>query len=105
MDMIKRKKAQGTLQFSRSNAAKLPTGRHRWYTEEEDFEPDAYSPHSPILGFEKQLPRVKDLTLHHKLMSPDDRRAISKLPTHMHTITNRMICGNKLEKTLRETKH
>ena len=69
------------------------------------LDPDNYTPHSPVLGFEKQLPRVKDASLHHKLMSLDDKRAISKLPMHMHTINNRMVSKQNLEKTLRETKH
>lgn len=61
------------------------------------------------LDFEKQIPR----TLMHKTLHPErnlerdeePERALEKLPSHMHNLNNRLVCGNILEQTLRKNKY
>lgn len=39
-----------------------------------------------------------------KVITREDKRAMRKLPSHMHNVNNRMACSNILERTLRESK-
>jgi len=40
-----------------------------------------------------------------KMVTRDEKRAMNKLPSHMHNVNNRMSCSNTLERTLRESKY
>lgn len=60
---------------------------------------------SPVLRFEKQMSRVNNFSLLNAKLTKEDRRAMHKLPSHMHNVNNRMSCSNTLERTLRESKY
>mmetsp|Transcript_35522 Transcript_35522/g.43524 ORF Transcript_35522/g.43524 Transcript_35522/m.43524 type:complete len:146 (-) Transcript_35522:253-690(-) len=98
-----RKKAQGLLHFANSTEKKLP-GPKRMPIESGGDVGDATLPRSPELYFEKQIPRVQNISLNNKLVTREDKRAMYKLPAHMHNVHNRMGCSNLLERGLRETK-
>lgn len=60
---------------------------------------------SPVLKFERQMARIPNFTRLNPKVTKEDRRAMKKLPSHMHNVNNRMACSNTLERTLRETKY
>ena len=51
------------------------------------------------------MPRVQNVSLNNKLITKEDRRAMNKLPAHMHNVHNRVGAGNLVERSLREQKH
>ena len=62
-------------------------------------------PKDPVLAFEKTNPRVQNISLNNKLITRDDRRAMNRLPAHMHNVHNRLGCNNLVERSLRETRY
>lgn len=104
VDIIRRK-AKGTLQFGKSDV----------FRDDSCMIKPMYGPggtphaafntiQSPVLRFEKQMSRHTSPSQMRKKLSREDKRAMTKLPSHMHNVNNRMACSNILERTLRESK-
>ena len=101
-DLVKRK-PKGVLHFGRSTDAKFATVKPRLGPGELPHSLTQVS--SPAMRFDKQQPRVPNQVLMPKMVTKEEKRAMNKLPSHMHNINSRMACNNLLERTLRESKY
>ena len=104
VDNVKRK-ARGVLQFC--NASKKPRESFMKGLPPGGGGPDGCLPEAkdPVLEFDRTNPRVQNIALNNKLISREEKRAMIRLPAHMHNVHNRLGCGNVLERSLRETKY
>ena len=92
------------LQFGNSTEKKLP-GPRKFPIESGSAVGTSTLPRSPKVYFDKMMPRVQNVGLNNKLVTRDDKKAMYKLPAHMHNVHNRLGCGNLVERSLRETQH
>ena len=103
VDVIRRK-AKGTLQFGNSDVHRTNSMIKPMYESGGPIQSQFKTIQSPVLRFEKQMSRHTSPSQMRKKLSREDKRAMTKLPTHMHNVNNRMACSNILERTLRESK-